>query len=172
MTLPWDSARRPNGTRTLAAQVRDAANNGGQDTRAMNVQNAGAGPTAAFTSPAAGATVSGTVSVGLAACGGTTPYTYRLTVDGAQVFTTSAGASATYTWNTTAVANGSHTLGLTVTDAAGASATATRTVTVQNTVGRRRWAPRSPRPPRERPSAAPSPSAWPRAAAPRPTPIA
>src|SRR5688572_128271 len=135
VTLPWDTRQTPNGTRTLFAQVRDAANNGGQDTRAFNVQNAGGGPSAAFTTPAAGATVSGTVSVGLAASGGTGPYTYRLTIDGAQVFTTSAGASATYAWNTTAVANGSHTLGLTVTDAAGAVATATRTLTVQNTGG-------------------------------------
>jgi hypothetical protein len=134
VTLPWDTRPTPNGSRTLVAQVRDAANNGGQDTRVFNVQNAGGGSAlaAAFTSPAADATVSGTVTVGLAASGGTGPYTYRLTVDGAQVFTTTTGASATYAWSTTAVANGSHTLGLTVTDATGASATATRAVTVQN----------------------------------------
>jgi hypothetical protein len=133
VTLAWDTTRTPNGSRTLVAQVRDAQNNGGQDTRAVTVQNAGTGPTAAFTTPAAGATVSGTASVGLAASGGTTPYTYRLTIDATQVFTTTAAGAATYTWNTTTASNGSHTLGLTVTDAAGATATATRTVTVQNT---------------------------------------
>lgn len=135
-TLPWDTTRTPNGPRTLVAQVRDAANNGGQDTRAVTVQNASSGPAAAFTSPAAGATVSGTVSVGLAASGGTAPYTYRLTIDGTQVFTTTTSATAAaYAWNTTTAANGGHALALTITDAAGASATATRAVTVANATG-------------------------------------
>jgi len=133
VTLPWDTAQTPNGVRTLVAQVRDAANNGGQDTRAVTVQNAGSAPTAAFTSPAAGATVSGTVGVGMAAGGGTAPYTYRLTIDGVQVFTTTTSAtSASHAWNTTTGPDGSHTLGLTVTDSTGAAAAATRVVTVQN----------------------------------------
>jgi len=136
VTLPWDTTRTPNGSRTLVAQVRDAANNGGQDARLFTVQNAGSGLTASFTSPAAGATVGGSVSVGMAAAGGTGPYTYRLTVDGTQVFsTTTSATAAAYTWSTTTATNGSHTLGLTVTDAAGASATATRAVTVSNTTG-------------------------------------
>jgi hypothetical protein len=136
VTLPWDTTRTPNGSRTLVAQVRDAANNGGQDTRVVTVQNAGGGPAASFTSPAAGATVGGAVGVGLAASGGTAPYTYRLTIDGAQVFTTTSSAgSASYAWNAAAAGNGSHTLGLTVTDSTGASATATRAVTVANTAG-------------------------------------
>ncbi len=136
VTLPWDTTRTPNGARTLVAQVRDATNNGGQDARAVTVQNAGSGPAASFTSPAAGATVSGTVSVGLAASGGTAPYTYRLTVDGTVVFTTTTSAtSATFSWNTTTVANGSRTLGLTVTDAASVAASATRAVTVSNAAG-------------------------------------
>ncbi len=135
VTLPWDSTRTPNGSPTLAAQVRDAQNNGGQDTRAVIVQNAGAGPTATFTTPAGGATLSGTVSVGLAASAGTTPYTYRLTLDGTQVFTTTTAGAAAYTWDTTTASSGSHTLGLTLTDAAGATATVTRTVTVANATG-------------------------------------
>jgi len=39
VTLAWDTTRTPNGPRILTAQVRDAANNGGQDTRAVTVQN-------------------------------------------------------------------------------------------------------------------------------------
>jgi hypothetical protein len=133
VTLPWDTTRTPNGNRTLVAQVRDAANNGGQDTRSFTVQNASSGPSASFTSPAAGATVTGTVGVGMAASGGTAPYTYRLTIDGAPVFTTTTSATAAaYSWNTATATSGSHTLGLTVTDVAGASATATRAVTVSN----------------------------------------
>jgi Domain of unknown function (DUF1929)/Glyoxal oxidase N-terminus/PKD domain/Bacterial Ig domain len=136
VTLAWDTTRTPNGPRTLVAQVRDASNNAGQDTRPVVVQNAAGGPTASFTSPAAGATVGGAVSVGMAASGGRAPYTYRLTVDGTQVFTTTSSAtSAAFTWSTATATNGPHTLGLTVTDAGGASATATRAVTVANTTG-------------------------------------
>ena len=72
----------------------------------------------------------------MAATGGRAPYTYRLTVDGSQVFTTTSSAtSAAFTWNTATATDGPHTLGLTVTDAGGASATATRTVTVANATG-------------------------------------
>ena len=45
---------------------------------------------------------------------------YTLTVDGAQVFTAAGTATtATFAWNTTTVADGAHTLGLTVRDGAG-----------------------------------------------------
>ncbi|HEX2437031.1 MAG TPA: Ig-like domain-containing protein [Methylomirabilota bacterium] len=132
VTFAWDTTRTPNGPQTLVAQVRDAQNNGGQGTLAVTVQNGGASLAAAFTSPAAGATVNGSVAVGLSATGGTAPYTYRLTIDGTQVFTTTTAGSATFTWNTTTATNAAHTLGLTVTDSRSATATATRTVTVQN----------------------------------------
>jgi hypothetical protein len=63
-----------------------------------------------------------------------TPIVFTLTVDGAQVFTTSGSATAaSYSWSTTALADGSHTLGLTVRDGAGRTATAARSVTVANT---------------------------------------
>ena len=135
-TLAWNTTQVPDGAQTLLATVVDAANNGGHDSRPVTVQNGSAPPplAASFTTPAAGATVAGTVTVGLAASGGTAPYTYRLSIDGAQVFsTTTSATSATFAWNTTTVANGSHALGLTVTDSASGSASATRGVTVQNT---------------------------------------
>lgn len=140
VTFAWDTRQTPDGPQTMLAVVRDATGRTGQGTRAVVVQNGAAPPpppppglTAAFTSPAAGSTVSGTVTVGLAASGGTPPYTYRLTIDGTQVFSTSTSAtSASYAWNTTTYTNASHTLALTVTDAASATASATRTVTVSN----------------------------------------
>jgi len=128
----WSSTTVANGPHTLGLTVTDSASGSATATRSITVQN-GSAVTAAFTSPAAGATVSGTVTVGMSAGGGTPGYTYRLTVDGTQIFTTTITATSTSTsWNTSAVANGSHTLGLTVTDSAGASATASRTVTVNN----------------------------------------
>jgi hypothetical protein len=137
VTLPWTTTSTPDGPQTLLARVQDASGNSGTGSVAVTVQN-GTGPAlaAAFTSPAAGATVNGTVTVGLGAAGGRAPYTYRLIIDGAQVFTTSTSAtSASHAWDTTAASNGSHSLGLTVTDADGATATATRTVTVANATG-------------------------------------
>jgi len=140
VTLPWDSTRVANGTQTLVATVRDASGNSGSTTRAFNVQNAGGGGgpaplTASFTAPADGATVSGTVSVGMSETGARgTPIFFTLTVDGGQVFGTSGSAtSASFAWNTTSIADGAHTLGLTVQDGAGRTATATRGVTVKNT---------------------------------------
>jgi len=89
--------------------------------------------TASFTSPAAGATVSGTVTVGMSVSGGTGSTTFTLTNGGSPLSTqTVSGATASFAWNTTGVANGGTTLTLTaVRD--GATSTVTRNVTVSNT---------------------------------------
>ncbi len=128
VTLAWDSTKVSTGPQTLKATVRDPNGATGSTTILVNVQNAG-GLSASFTSPAPGATVSGTVTVGMAASGGTAPYTYTLAIDGTQV---TSGASNTYSWTTTGYSPGSHTLGLTVRDSTGATATTSLTVTVQN----------------------------------------
>src|SRR5262249_58446298 len=109
--------------------VRDPKGAVGSTTISVNVQNAATSLSAAFTSPTQGATVSGTVSLAMAASGGSAPYTYTLSIDGTQV---ASSGSNTYAWNTTTASNGGHSLGLTVRDAAGATATATLSVTVQN----------------------------------------
>jgi hypothetical protein len=88
-------------------------------------------PAVAFTSPAAGAVVKGTVTVGLAASGGSGGgYTYRVSLGSAVLY---AGTSPTFAWNTTAVADGVQTLTATVADSARrVSAPASRAVTVRN----------------------------------------
>jgi hypothetical protein len=87
-------------------------------------------PTVSFTNPAEGATLRGTATVTIVATGGSgTGYTYKLAVDGANVY---AGRNNTVGWNTTNVSNGAHTLTTTVTDSANMTATATRSVTVSN----------------------------------------
>jgi hypothetical protein len=132
----WNTAGVANGSHSLSLTVQDSA--GGSATATLSLTVANTVPiTAAFTSPAAGATVSGSTTVGMSTTGGATATsrTYRLSVDGTVVSTqTVSGASAFYAWNTTGVANGSHSLSLTVTDTAGGSATATRGVTVTNVV--------------------------------------
>ena len=134
-TLAWDSRKVADGTQTLTATVSDSAGHVGSSTRAFVVKNGTTSSlAAAFTSPAASATVSGTVTVGMSETGASgTPITFTLTVDGTQVFTaTGTATTASFAWNTTTVIDGAHTLGLTVRDGAGRTVTATRGVTVAN----------------------------------------
>jgi hypothetical protein len=135
-SFSWNTTAAGNGTHTLGLTVTDSTGVSATASRTVTVANGGTALAASFTSPAAGASVSGTVGVGLAAAGGTPAYTYRLSVDGVEVFSSTTGAGSTsYAWNTTTVANGSHTLRLTVTDSTGTTAAATRTVTVANAAG-------------------------------------
>jgi hypothetical protein len=139
-TVPWNTTRTPDGPRTITATVTDARGRTGQATLAVTVANGltpapGPAPLAvAFTSPAAGATVSGVVAVGMKTSGGGGgAVTFRLTVDGVPVFAQAvAGTSATYAWNTTVATNAAHTLAVTATDGLGRSASAARVVTVAN----------------------------------------
>jgi hypothetical protein len=87
-------------------------------------------PSVSFTNPAAGATLRGTATVTINAAGGSgSGYTYKLAVDGVNVY---AGTNNTFGWNTTNVSNATHTLKATVTDSAGQAGTASRSVTVSN----------------------------------------
>ncbi|HET7340911.1 MAG TPA: Ig-like domain-containing protein [Methylomirabilota bacterium] len=131
-TFSWNTTAIANGSHTLTATVTDSAAQSGTANRTVTVSNTVATPpTVTFTSPSATTTtVSGTVTVTMAGSGGSgTGYTYTLAVDGTTAYN---GASGTFSWNTTAIANGSHTLTATVTDSAAQSGTATRTVTVSN----------------------------------------
>src|SRR5439155_1509115 len=139
VTLPWDSTRVTNGTQTLTATVRDTSSNSGASTRAFNVQNAGGGTppplVASFTSPAEGATVSGTVGFTIwienAAAGSKT---YTLSVGGGTMATTTTTSNGPVSipWSTTGTANGSRTVTVTVRDSIGATGSATRMVNVAN----------------------------------------
>jgi hypothetical protein len=90
--------------------------------------------TAAITSPANGATVSGNVTVTFGSGNASGTPVYTLKVDNSNVlFSGNPSASSVSTpWSTTAYSNGTHTLNLTVTDGAGRSATSATTVTVSN----------------------------------------
>jgi hypothetical protein len=145
ISLPYNTALSGDGTQTFTASARDAGGKTGASSVSVNVSNGASAPpapaptpaptpaplTAAFTTPAAGATVRGTTTVTMSAAGGRAPHTYTLALDGTPLV---SSALASYAWNTAMASNATHTLTLTVRDAAGASATATRTVTVANTV--------------------------------------
>jgi Bacterial Ig domain len=87
-----------------------------------------------ITTPAAGATVSGTTTISAEVTNATgSSNTFTLTVDGTTVATqTVSGVSASFAWNSTTVGNGTHTLTVAVRDGAGRVASASRQVTVSN----------------------------------------
>jgi Bacterial Ig domain len=136
-TFSWDTTKVANGSHTLTGAVTDSAGGSATATLAVTVSNNGTPPTTptvTITAPAANATVSGTTTVTLSATGGNgvgfgTTYTYGLKVDGTVI----AGTGPSFSWDTTKIANGAHTLTATATDPTGGVGTATRTVTVSNT---------------------------------------
>jgi Ca2+-binding RTX toxin-like protein len=139
-SVNWNTTAVANGTHTLTAIARDAAGNTATATTiTVTVNNVAAdttNPTVSMTAPAAAATVSGAavaVSANAADNIGVAGVQFKdgVTNIGAEDTT----APYTVNWNTTAVANGSHTLSAVARDAAGNTATATVTVTVSNVAG-------------------------------------
>jgi len=136
-----DTTRFASGAHTLTLAV---TFNGATATATRTITFANGGTTpapgplsAAFSTPAGGSTVSGTVTVGMSSAGGASgTRTFGVSFGGpssvAPVTVTSSGTTASFAWNTTTTTNGSYTLTLTVTDSAGATASATRAVTVSN----------------------------------------
>jgi YVTN family beta-propeller protein len=98
----------------------------GRDTKA---------PTVSITGPAAGATVSGTVPVSATATDNVGVVGVQFLLDNPNTRLGDEDPSAPYgvSWNTTTVANGTHTLIAVARDAAGNTKTATVNVTVANT---------------------------------------
>jgi hypothetical protein len=89
-------------------------------------------PQVTITAPGAGATVSGTVAVQATATATAAISKVQFYLDG-NPETTSTTAPYQWSFNTTAVANGTHTLLVVATDASGNTGQASETVTVQNT---------------------------------------
>src|ERR1051325_1009082 len=90
-------------------------------------------PVISFASPAAGSTISGAVSVAINASDNGTVSSVTVSLDGS-VVTSFAVAPYAFTWNTLGVADGTHVLSATASDAAGNSSTSTVAVTVRNTI--------------------------------------
>jgi Bacterial Ig domain len=90
--------------------------------------------TATFTSPAAGATVSGTKTFSVGVTGASGSITVASAIDGNALLTqTVNGSTASFTVDTTKLTNATHTVSAKVTDAAGKTASASVSVKVSNT---------------------------------------
>lgn len=88
-------------------------------------------PSVSITSPSAGSTVSGTVTVQTSASDNVGVSSVSLSVDGA-ASGTDTSSPYNFSWNTTGVSIGSHTLTATARDAAGNSSSSSVVVTVGN----------------------------------------
>ena len=135
-SVAWDTTTAATGSHTLTAVARDAAGNlGTAPPVSVTVLNGTptdtTPPTVSITSPAAGATVSGTVSVTASATDNVGVAGVQLRLDGANLGAEDTTAPYSVAWDTTTAATGSHTLTAVARDAAGNTTTSSPvTVTV------------------------------------------
>jgi hypothetical protein len=112
---------------------RDAAGNQATSPDFAFTTTDGTAPTVSITSPAGGATVSGTVSIAATASDNVGVAGVQFRVDGSNVGAEDTTAPYTVSWNTTTIGNGSHTLTAVARDAAGNQRTSANvTVNVSN----------------------------------------
>jgi hypothetical protein len=128
-----------NGNHTISVVATDTAGNSttsaGVTVTVNNTTKDTTPPTVTLISPAAGATVSGTVAVTATATDNVSVATVQFQLDGANVGAIDNAAPYGYLWDSTKTTNGSHSLRAIATDGAGNStASASVTVTVNNTI--------------------------------------
>jgi len=134
-SVQLNTATLTNGSHTLTALAVDTLGNNGSASITVTVNNIVQPPTASFSSPANGGTVSGVtpVTATAAASGTATIASVQFKVDGSSLGTVSA-APYSVQLNTAALTNGSHTLTALALDSLGNNGSASITVTVNNTV--------------------------------------
>jgi hypothetical protein len=95
----------------------------------------GSNPSVSITQPANGATVSGTITLSANATDNAGIVGVQFQIDSVNLGTQVTGSGPTYSmsWNTTTVANGSHTITAIATDTGNRTASSSITVTVNNT---------------------------------------
>jgi Bacterial Ig domain len=133
-SVAWDSTTVADGGHTLTARATDTAGQTGTDTNGVTVENVDGPPSVAITSPVGGAVVVGTTTIraGAADDRGVTQVQFR--VDGVGIGTDANGADGwSVAWDSTAAADGGHTLTAVATDTGGnTTASAPVAVTVAN----------------------------------------
>lgn len=141
-TTVWNSTTVADGAHTVSARVRDAAGNTATSAPvSVKVSNAPppppppdtTPPSVSITSPVAGATVSGTVSLTASATDNVGVVGVQFGLDGANLGAEDTTAPYSLSWVTSTVADGTHTLNAVARDAAGNRASSSLvTVTVAN----------------------------------------
>jgi hypothetical protein len=141
-SISWNTTTVANASHTLTAVARDAAGNrttsGAIQVTVSNGVPDTTSPTVAIIAPTNGATVSGTTQVTATASDNVGVVGLQLYLDGAALGAEGAAAAYSVSWDTTAAANGSHTLTAVARDAAGNRTTSSPvTVTVSNSARKR-----------------------------------
>ncbi|MEO8064706.1 MAG: Ig-like domain-containing protein [Pseudomonadota bacterium] len=134
-SVQWSTTTATPGSHQLTAVARDLAGNSSTSTVAAVTVNNGDGtaPTVALTAPAAGAAVSGSVTVSADASDNVGVVGVQFKVDGVDIGTEDTSASYSRTWDSATASNGTHSLTAVARDAAGNTTTsAARTVNVNN----------------------------------------
>jgi len=133
-----NTASLANGSHTLTAVARDAANNTATSAAVtINVNNVApdtTAPNVSISAPAGGATVSGTISLNAAASDNVGVAGVQFKVDGVNIGAEDTTSPYSVSWDTRTVSNGSHSITAVARDAAGNTRTsAAVSVTVNNT---------------------------------------
>lgn len=124
-TFAWDTTTVPNASTWISAKAFDAAGNStaSANVNDLNVLNPGGvdaqSPTGSITSPAAGTTLSGTVTVTASAQDNVGVARVEFYSDYNTFIGSDTTAPYSMSWNTTTVPNGAHTLHLRIYDAGG-----------------------------------------------------
>ncbi len=142
----WNSSSVADGGHTLTAVAADSAGLTSVSSRTVFVKNTlpppppapadSVPPGVSLTAPAEGDTVSGSVTVLADASDASGVSGVRLSVDGVDAGAMTGGSSSSwqFTWNSSSVADGGHTLTAVAADSAGLTSVSSRTVFVRNTL--------------------------------------
>ena len=121
-TFSWDTLNSTDGTHSLEARAYDAANNVGSKFISVEVRNSpvedAIAPSVAITSPSNNSSLGRTTKISISASDNVGISKVELFIDG-KLFGTSTSESSSFTWNTSKVAKGAHTLQAYAHDAAG-----------------------------------------------------
>jgi hypothetical protein len=134
-SVSWNTTTSSNGAHTLRAIAKDTAGNSTTSASVtVTVNNTStAPPTVSITSPASGATVSGTLTVTATAASSVGVASVQFQLDAGNLGSLDTVSPYATSWDTTTANNGSHTLRAIAKDTAGNSTTsAAVTVTVSN----------------------------------------
>jgi hypothetical protein len=133
-SVAWDSTAVGDGAHTVMATATDTAGQTASDSHAVTVDNVDAPPSVTVTSPAEGATVTGTVLVRASASDDKGVTEVAFSVDGSPIGTDTDGTDGwSASWDTLTELDGSHTVSARATDTSGNTATDANAVTVDNT---------------------------------------
>src|SRR5205807_992707 len=121
-TLSWNTTGATNGAHALTAVARDAAGNTAP-AAAVTVTVDNIPPTVSITAPAAGSTVSGTVTVSATAADNVGVVSVQFKLDGVNLGAEVTAAPYATSWNTALATLGAHTLTALARDAAGNTTT-------------------------------------------------